>query len=100
MRRCAAGRELYSDTLPEWKDPCPEEGTDLMLLGQPDGTEIELDLCIGHIFILQPDKVIWETCAGCGREYAYPHLCRTHMLCGLCNHDHRTGELTDRSPVG
>ena len=27
----------------------------------------------------------WERCAGCGREYAYPHLCRTHLLCGSCH---------------
>lgn len=28
----------------------------------------------------------YELCAGsCGREYLYPHLCRTHMLCGLCH---------------
>jgi hypothetical protein len=29
---------------------------------------------------------VWERCTGpCGREYAYPHLCREHMLCGLCH---------------
>jgi hypothetical protein len=29
---------------------------------------------------------VWERCAGpCGREYLYPHLCRRHMLCGLCH---------------
>jgi hypothetical protein len=28
----------------------------------------------------------WERCEGsCGQEYAYPHLCREHMLCGLCH---------------
>lgn len=27
----------------------------------------------------------WETCVNCRREYLYPHLCRTHMLCGLCH---------------
>jgi hypothetical protein len=30
---------------------------------------------------------VWETCAGCQREYAYPHLCRTHLLCGFCHPD-------------
>lgn len=30
----------------------------------------------------------WERCAGpCGREYQYPHLCRTHMLCGICHQE-------------
>jgi hypothetical protein len=29
---------------------------------------------------------IWERCeGGCGREYRFPHLCRTHRLCGLCH---------------
>lgn len=27
----------------------------------------------------------WERCASCAREYRYPHLCREHMLCGLCH---------------
>ena len=27
----------------------------------------------------------WERCVECGREYAYPHLCREHGLCGLCH---------------
>lgn len=29
--------------------------------------------------------VIWEKCRQCGKEYRYPHLCREHMLCGLCH---------------
>lgn len=29
----------------------------------------------------------WETCTGCGNEYRYPHLCRAHMLCGICHQD-------------
>ena len=34
----------------------------------------------------RPDEPAWERCTGpCGREYAYPHLCREHMLCGLCH---------------
>lgn len=31
------------------------------------------------------DEPVWERCVGCGREYRYPHLCRTHGLCGLCH---------------
>lgn len=31
------------------------------------------------------DVLLWETCADCGREYRYPHLCREHMLCGTCH---------------
>ena len=27
----------------------------------------------------------WETCVECGWEFAYPHLCRKHMLCGMCH---------------
>lgn len=27
----------------------------------------------------------WERCRECNREYAYPHLCNTHMLCGCCH---------------
>lgn len=34
--------------------------------------------------VIEPD-VVWERCEGCGYEYRYPHLCRTHMLCGLCH---------------
>lgn len=30
-------------------------------------------------------SVLWETCTGCGREYAWPHLCRAHLLCGICH---------------
>jgi hypothetical protein len=29
----------------------------------------------------------WERCLGCGLEYAYPYLCRTHMLCGACHNE-------------
>lgn len=27
----------------------------------------------------------FERCRQCGQEYLYPHLCRTHMLCGMCH---------------
>lgn len=33
----------------------------------------------------QEPEVVWERCEGCGHEYRYPHLCRTHRLCGLCH---------------
>lgn len=29
----------------------------------------------------------WEPCVRCGKEFAYPHLCRTHMLCGICHQE-------------
>lgn len=28
---------------------------------------------------------MWERCVKCQEEYLYPHLCRKHMLCGLCH---------------
>lgn len=31
------------------------------------------------------EVLLWERCANCRREYRYPHLCREHMLCGLCH---------------
>jgi hypothetical protein len=34
---------------------------------------------------LMPGEQIPETCTGCGRVYAWPHLCREHRLCGLCH---------------
>jgi hypothetical protein len=45
----------------------------------------------GQVLLLRPpydlppvsDK--WEACKRCGKEYAYPHLCREHMLCGVCH---------------
>ena len=30
-------------------------------------------------------NVLWETCVECGDDYAWPHLCRTHLLCGICH---------------
>jgi hypothetical protein len=27
----------------------------------------------------------FERCVNCRREYLYPHICRTHSLCGLCH---------------
>lgn len=33
------------------------------------------------------EPVIWEICLQCQREFMYPHLCRTHMLCGMCHPD-------------
>lgn len=42
----------------------------------------------------QPDEEIWETCAGCGRQYAFPHLCREHLLCGVCH------PVDDAAPEG
>jgi len=32
------------------------------------------------------DFLNWERCTSCRREYRHPHLCREHMLCGLCHH--------------
>ena len=32
---------------------------------------------------------IWDRCAKCGRQYAFPYLCREHMLCGACHPLHR-----------
>jgi len=29
--------------------------------------------------------LIWERCSGCEQQYRYPHMCREHMLCGLCH---------------
>jgi uncharacterized protein (DUF983 family) len=31
--------------------------------------------------------LVWEECRNCGREYLFPHLCRTHRLCGVCHPD-------------
>lgn len=31
------------------------------------------------------DVLLWETCTSCGKDYRYPHLCREHLLCGLCH---------------
>lgn len=28
---------------------------------------------------------IWEECEQCHQEFRFPHLCRTHRLCGLCH---------------
>jgi hypothetical protein len=30
---------------------------------------------------------VWELCTGCGWEFQYPHLCREHMLCGICHQE-------------
>jgi hypothetical protein len=32
-----------------------------------------------------PLTAIWERCTGCGQEFAFPHLCREHQLCGICH---------------
>lgn len=36
--------------------------------------------------------VVWERCTGCGEEFRYPYLCRTHMLCGTCHEGVGVGE--------
>lgn len=56
-----------------------------------------------HLSILSPppsmrSESAWETCAACGREYLYPHLCRKHRLCGLC-HPAVTRPVPDTAPI-
>ena len=45
-----------------------------------------------------PTTTIWEKCAACGDQFAYPHLCREHMLCGICHPpiDERATESVDQ----
>ncbi|HEX7173506.1 MAG TPA: hypothetical protein VF365_12980 [Candidatus Limnocylindria bacterium] len=31
------------------------------------------------------EVLLWERCTECKQQYRYPHLCREHMLCGLCH---------------
>lgn len=38
------------------------------------------------------EVLTWERCAGCEKDYRFPHLCREHLLCGLCH------PPVDRSP--
>jgi hypothetical protein len=53
----------------------------------PEGVYALRDGDLTWVFVHDPSaEPVWERCQGpCGREYAYPHLCRAHMLCGLCH---------------
>lgn len=43
-------------------------------------------LCAQQSGLQEGSDAVWERCTGpCGREYRFPHLCREHLLCGLCH---------------
>jgi hypothetical protein len=68
---------------------CPRSICDCFIDEFPDDMEAAGGLHPEFFTVMPPvpDPRLgtWERCTGCGNEFAYPHLCRQHMLCGICH---------------
>lgn len=67
---------------------CPRDMCDCFVDEFPDDMEQAGALHPELFTVLLPPGApgtVWERCTGCGREFAYPYLCREHMLCGFCH---------------
>lgn len=58
---CAAGRNLVEppDGNPFWALPCPNPGTDILILDEvgEQKESVVLHLCLAHIVALNPDRI-------------------------------------------
>jgi hypothetical protein len=68
---------------------CPRSICDCFIDEFPDDMEAAGGLHPEFFTVMPPVEDprlgTYETCTGCSNEFAYPHLCRQHMLCGVCH---------------
>lgn len=66
---------------------CPRDICDCFIDQFPDDME-QAGALHPEFYTVVGRTPVWERCAGpCGREFAHPHLCRKHMLCGICHQE-------------